>query len=149
MFLHNRDSDVLSGGPEVTLVSPDGERRVVRLHARSGSGGRVIGRIAGVKNTPAAQLLKDWRIAIASSRLPAPDPDEFYVHVVVGLAVVVDGDVVGEVVEVHSTGPCDLLEVRLQAGGRGFVPALRSHGVEVDLERGVVEVASGALAEAP
>jgi len=148
LFLHNRDSDLLSEGPEVTLVSPEGERRVVRLQARPGSGGRVIGQIADVRSPEAARRLKDWRIRIASTLLPAPEPDEFYVHAVVGLAVRVDGAVVGEVVEVHSTGPCDVLEVQLEAGGRGFVPALRSHGVEVDLDGGVVEVAPGALAEA-
>lgn len=146
LFLHNRESDLLSRPRMVTLVSPKGELRSVELRARPGAGKRIIGRITGLSERSAVEPLVDWRIRIGSNELPELDDDEFYVHQVLGAQVIVGDDVVGEVKTVHESGPHTVFEVRLTGGGTGYVPALETHLLELDLENRRLIVAPGALA---
>jgi 16S rRNA processing protein RimM len=69
------------------------------------------------------------------------DPEEFYDHQLVGLAVsTTDGRAVGEVTEVlHSTGQ-DLLAVRTTAGTEVLVPFVSALVPVVDVRGGRVEV---------
>ena len=53
-------------------------------------------------------------------------------------------DTVGELVDVHQTGPVDLFEIRT-AGGPQFVPAQREFVVELDLVGGRLVLTEAAL----
>jgi len=146
LFLHDRESRTLFGGVDVTLRAPDGTTREVRVNARPGAGGRVLASISGVRTREEAAALKDWRILLPREALPALEPDEFYVHAVLGLPVFVDGTQVGNVRAVHDSGPHQIFEIKLGTGAIGFVPVLQTHVLAVDPPRGV-DVAEGALAE--
>ena len=74
-------------------------------------------------------------LVIDSADIPPPeDPDEFYDHQLIGLAVVtVDGEPVGEVADVLHHGQ-DLLVVR-RGKARRLVPFVKALVPEVDLDR--------------
>ena len=70
------------------------------------------------------------------------DPDEFYDHQLIGLAVVdVDGTPLGEVKAVVHGSAQDLLTVRTPDGRDTLVPFVSALVPEVDLEAGRVVVA--------
>ncbi len=147
LFLHNPDSGWLSEGREVTLVAPDGRRRVVHLRARPGAGKRILGQIRGVSNRDDAAALQDWRVVVPRDELPGLEPGEYYLWQVEGAAVEIDGKPVGRVVRVHSSGPVEILEI--DAGRREpvFVPSVEAFVERVDVEQRVVLLKPGALEE--
>lgn len=144
LFLNNRESGVLSGGLDVVLVSPDGVRREAFLRSRPGSGRRILGVIRGIESPQDAEALVDWEIEIESAQLPQLGQFEFYWRDVLSSEVWEDGQRVGKVIRVHPSGPHEVLEVRLDAGGVGFVPALKTHVVAI--EPGRIDVAVGSVA---
>ena len=146
LFLHDRDSRTLYTPRSVTLTAPDGTKRVARVTARPGAGGRVLARIEGVGTREQAAAMKGWRIAIEQAALPGLEEGEFYVHAVLDLPVFIDGESVGTVRAVHESGPHQMFEIALEGGGLAFVPVLRTHVLAVDPPRGV-DVRPGALAE--
>jgi 16S rRNA processing protein RimM len=144
LFLSNRDSDFLSPTPrEVSLISPEGERRTVVLAARPGAGGRVLGRIDGVEDREGARALLGWEIVVPRAELPPTDEGEYYHFQLLGLEVVDDsGRRVGELAEIYD-GEVDIWVVR-GPGGPHYLPALKER-VRVELDRGrIVVLASDA-----
>ncbi len=141
--LHHRESTWLDKPRRVRLVTASGAREVT-LHARSGSGRRVIGTVEGLEDRDAAEALNGARIEVDPATLPKPAKGEYYVWQVVGLPVVCDGAVVGSVHEVHGTAGGDVFEVTT-ATGSVFVPSIRQYVVRVDVAEGVVELVTGAL----
>jgi len=133
LHLHHRESSLLRDGADVVLVSPRGERCGVRLRSRPGAGKRVLGRFEGVSLTrEQAASLKGYTILVRVADLPALEQDEFWVWQTIGAEVVVDGNVVGSVREVHESGPVDVFEVRPTRERESvFVPAVHDAVVEV------------------
>ena len=82
--------------------------------------GRMLVRFAGFDHRDAAEELRGVLLVIDSADLPPRgDPDEFYDHELVGLAVVtVDGVKVGTVTDVRHLGQ-DLLVIDRSAGDLG------------------------------
>ncbi|GLW04936.1 ribosome maturation factor RimM [Microtetraspora sp. NBRC 13810] len=103
----------------------------VRRHA-----GFLLVRFVGVGDRNAAESLRGTLLVVESADAPPlPDPDEFYDHQLIGLAVVtVAGEPVGEVTDVLHHGQ-DLLVVR-RTGGEVYVPFVRALVPEVDVEGG-------------
>jgi len=128
LHLHHRGSTLLEEGHAVVLVDPAGGRWAARLQSRSGAGKRVLGRFDERLSREQALALKDWRIQVPVAALPALDDGEFWVWQLQGAPVRVDGEVIGEVVEVHAAGPVDVFEVKLHGEKEhAFVPALQEH----------------------
>jgi 16S rRNA processing protein RimM len=147
LHLHHRESSLLSAGREVVLVDPrSGERWRVIAKAREGAGQRVLARIHGdrpIQRDEAAGLI-GWVIMVSAADLPQLDAGEFWVWQVVGAEVVVDGSVVGKVIDVHSTGPVDVFEIAVAGqSDPAFVPSLAQFVVEVGARRLVL--VAGAL----
>ncbi len=143
LYLHNREADWL-GRPRAVLVESDeGRCYSVRLRTRRGAGKRILGRLDGVETREQAAALSGWRVVVRASELPRTAPGEFYVRDVLGLPVVVDGAVVGELTEVHRGGPLDILEIQLEGGDAVFVPTMREYVLQVGPE--LVELAPEAL----
>jgi 16S rRNA processing protein RimM len=91
----------------------------------------------------AAEALRGLSLVVEVDRGESPeDPEEFYDHQLVGLAVATTaGDVVGEVSEVlHSAGQ-DLLAVRTTDGREALVPFVSALVPVVDVAGGRIEVA--------
>ena len=136
LFLHNPESDLFRTAREVILLLEDGSRHTRRLKARSGAGKRVLGRLDGVTTPEQARDLMGARIVVAREALPDVGSDEFYFSDVIGVGVFVDGEQIGTLVEIHASGPIDVLEI-LTDDGPEFVPAVRDLVVSVSAD-GVV-----------
>jgi 16S rRNA processing protein RimM len=105
--------------------------------------GRLLLRFAGAEDRDSAEALRGTLLhtTLAPGETPE-DPEEFYDHQLVGLAVHdLDGSPLGELVRVVHGGAQDLLEVRTPSGRTGLVPFVSALVPEVDLDAGRVVVA--------
>ena len=103
---------------------------------------RLLVTFAGVEDRTAAEALRNTLLAVAVEPDERPeDPEEFYDHQLVGLAVhPVGGDRVGVVSEVLHSGAQDVLVVRRDDGREAMVPFVAALVPEIDLAGGVVHV---------
>ncbi len=131
VHVHNRTSTLFNREREATLRSPDGSTKTAVLKVRPGPGGRVIGRINGLRDRTQALTWIGIDIEIEASALPALEPDEFYVRDVVGKPVRVGDLIVGHLVDVHDSGPVTLLEIR-SGGDTEFIPCTAESVVSID-----------------
>ena len=140
------DGRFAPGSALVTDPPERGPLTVVRARPHSG---RLLVTFDGVADRTAAEALRGTLLTVDSADdPPLDDPDEFYDHQLVGLAVVtVGGDTVGEVEEVlHPPGP-DLLVVRRPDGTEALVPFVGDIVPSVDLTGGrlVIDPPDGLL----
>lgn len=143
-MLHHREGQTLSTEREVTLVGPEGERRVVRMLARSGAGKRILATISGVTTPEAASALHGWAVVVDRALLPPPDEGEYYVHDLLDLPVFdASGNALGLLADVVA-GPRDIWVIQ---GGdaEGFVLATPENIVSVDVANKRIVVADGAF----
>ncbi len=104
----------------------------------------VAGRRVPVLDRNAAERLVNTRLFLPRERLPAPEPDEFYLADLVGLAAYApDGSALGAVAAVHDYGAGASLEI-----GARLVPFTRAAVPEIDLAAGRVTVAPPAERDA-
>lgn len=128
VHLHHRESALFRKERAIVLVGPDGSRAATRLRCRSGAGGRVIGRLDGCDSPEAAASYVGWHVLVPRSVLPPPEPGEFYLADVIGAPATLEGERIGEVVEVHQHGPVDVFEVRLPGAEEPlYVPAVAAY----------------------
>ncbi len=128
----------------------------VRTDARTGPGGRSSLRVTGsrshqdrllltfeeVADRSAAEALRGALLVTEAAGEAPADPDEFYDHQLVGLAVVTDdGAAAGTVAEVLHNGAQDLLVVRRDGREDALVPFVAALVPDVDLAAGRVVVA--------
>ena len=116
------------------------------------SGGRLLVHFEGVPDRTAAEALRGTLLLVDVDPDERPeDPEEFYDHQLVGLAVVtVDGSPVGEVADVLHLPGQDVLVVRPGGADREvLVPFVAALVPEVDLaaRRVVVDPPPGLLDE--
>jgi 16S rRNA processing protein RimM len=97
--------------------------------------------VEGVESREAAEELRNTELLVDVTDLPAlEDPDSFYDHQLVGLAVrLPDESVVGELVEVRHEAQ-DLLVVRRAEGGEALIPFVAAIVPTVDLDGGFLVV---------
>jgi 16S rRNA processing protein RimM len=97
--------------------------------------------LEGVESREAAEELRDTLLLVDVAELPElEDPDVFYDHQLVGLAVrLTDGAVLGEVAAVRHEG-AELLVVERPDGGEVLIPFVRAIVPTVDLAAGHVVV---------
>jgi 16S rRNA processing protein RimM len=114
---------------------------------------RLLVRFEEVHDRTAAEHLRGLLLVTEVDPAEVPDdPEEFYDHQLVGLAVsTTDGRPVGEVTEVVHGGGQDLLAVRTAEGGEVLVPFVSQLVPVVDVAAGRLEVADrpGLLAPDP
>ena len=139
LFLHNRESNLFEGtGFDVTLVSPDGERRRRCLRSRSGAGKRILGMIDGVATPEEARSYMEWEIVCDPAALPEPEADEYYHRDLIGLTVQTpEGSVVGVLSDVLEGEVLDCWQIQSD-NTEVIVPAVREVVVSVDVAAGVV-----------
>ena len=122
-MLHHREGQTLFTERTVTLVSPEGERREVRIRARSGAGKRVLAKITGVDTPEAAAALMGWAIVVERATLPPPGKDEYYIHDLLDLPVFEEsGAALGTLADVVN-GPAHDVWVIATDEGEAFVLA--------------------------
>jgi len=98
----------------------------------------------------AAERLTNLRLSVPRERLPAPEPDEFYLADLVGLAAVdAAGTALGTVVALHDYGAGASLEIARPDGPPLLLPFTRAVVPEVDVANGKLVVAVPEVVEIP
>lgn len=144
-MLHHREGQTLFTERVVTLVSPAGERRDVRIRARTGAGKRVLARIEGVDTPEDAAALMGYAIVVDRSTLPPPGKDEYYIHDLLDIPVEdASGRALGTLADVVN-GPAHDIWVIDTVDGEAFVLATPENVVSVDVPNRRIVIADGAL----
>jgi 16S rRNA processing protein RimM len=118
----------------VTLVSPDeASTRDVTIDAARAHGERVLVSFAGITSPDEIRHLANWTIEIPESDARKLEPDEYFLHDLVGLQLVdAAGQPRGEVIDAYEGGGGVLLNVR--HNGREFeVPFAAEICTSIDL----------------
>ena len=124
--------------PGAVLHTDPADRGPLTVAARRRAGGVLLLRFAGVDDRDAAEALRGTSLTVSAETLPEPDdPDEFYDHQLIGLAVRdVSGRELGEVVDVWHPPAAPVLHVRRPDGSDEAVPFVRALVPTVDLAGG-------------
>jgi 16S rRNA processing protein RimM len=118
---------------------PSGDRLTLEK-VRPFKGG-VLVRVAEHPTRDAAlELLRGRTLLLPVAEVPPLDEDEVFLHDLVGLRVVAEGEAVGVVVDVTAIASGDLLVVRREGKRDLYVPFVREIVRDVDLQRRVVEL---------
>ena len=121
---------------------PDGNPARLTVSGSRTHQDRLLVSFAEVGDRNAAERLRGALLVTDVGGEVPEDPEEFYDHQLVGLAVVtVEGTASGTVAEVVHTGAQDLLVVRRPGREDALVPFVAALVPEVDLEAGRVVVA--------
>jgi 16S rRNA processing protein RimM len=110
---------------------------VARFHWHSGE---LLLQLADVRDRNGAELLRGQLVQIAGEEAVPLKPGEYYEHQIVGLkAVTTGGELLGQVVQVLTTGANDVYVVQ---GPRGevLIPARVEVVREINLEAGTMTV---------
>lgn len=113
--------------------------RVVEIVGLRMQGDNIIARVKGVSDRNAAETLRNRKLFVDRSALPALDEDDDFYHAdLVGLrAELEDGSFYGKVMSVQNFGAGDLLEIEPAPGGRTFyLPFTRDVAPVVDVKAG-------------
>lgn len=102
----------------------------------------IAGKPVRITDRGAAERLTNTQLFVERDRLPAPDPDEYYLADLIGLTAVGADDVpVGVVAAVHDYGAGASLELARDNGTSLLVPFTAACVPEVDLAAGRLRVA--------
>jgi len=113
-------------------AAPDAEWRQHALLDCQPHGKGLIVSLEGVADRTAAENLTGWYVAAPREALPAPKAGEFYWGDLIGLAVTnVEGEALGEVAALLSTGAHDVLQVR-DGDTERLIPFVAAYVTEVD-----------------
>lgn len=143
---YNQESELLNEVRTVHLVNEDGSSRRARLKRVRRAPKVWLAKFEGVNSIEEAEPLRGVYVALPRDRLPALDEGEFYLRDTVGMAVVRDGERLGEVIEVMLYPSIECLRVAFDDGVRE-VPAMRPWLKRVDTEAREVRV--GDLSDLP
>ena len=141
--------DRFAPGAELGVGDPDGPEppetvvvRAARLHL-----GRLLLMLEGVEDRDAADRYRGAWLSIPAAEARPLDPDEFWPHQLVGLAVVDrQGRRRGRVADVVPGAAHDLLSVEVPGGATALVPAVAALvTVELDAGRVLVDAVPGLL----
>lgn len=112
-----------------------GERKVLDVKAK---GNKQVVFLARVEHINSARALVNQPVYAYLSDLPEPE-GSMYADVLLGLKVVVDGEPLGEVIEVQTASSQDLLIISTPQGTEHMLP-LQADYVSLDNENGIIYV---------
>ncbi len=147
------DPDNLLQSPTLLLAKseedPDAESfEITRVF--SGRKGEVRITLVGVEDRTAAERLRGRLVCVDAEQLAPLEEGEYYSYQLVGCKVEsADGESIGTVTEIWSTGAPDVLVITDDTGKQHLIPAAEGLLREVDIEgrRIVVELVPGLLDE--
>ncbi len=91
----------------------------------------------GIETVEQAESYRGKSLVVERGELPKPQDGKVYIADIVGSDVFVDGDVIGELIDVLQYGSADIYVVKLQKG-TVQVPALKELVKEIDVENGKI-----------
>lgn len=123
--------------PGAVLMTDHGVHRKLTVDGHRWHSGRLLLSFSGIDDRTAAESLRGVLLSTTVDPEEAPDdPEEFYDHQLVGLAVIEPGGVtLGSVSEVVH-GAQDLLVVTRVDGGRVLIPFVKAMVPLVDISAG-------------
>jgi 16S rRNA processing protein RimM len=122
-----------------TLTDPKGRQFVLRWRGEAVAEVAELVEVAEVKvkDRTAAERLTNTRLYVERARLPEPEPDEFYLADLIGLAAVdVQGTPLGSVVAVHDYGAGASIEIAREGAPALLMPFTHACVPEVDVAAG-------------
>jgi 16S rRNA processing protein RimM len=120
-------------GPEQT------EYRLRRLFEHKP--GLLVAELQGITSRDAAEELRGDEIYIKASDAAPLDPDEYFIHDLIGLAAQAeDGTPIGKVRDVMETGAGNILVISRQGAAEALVPLVRDFIAELDIPGGKVVI---------
>jgi 16S rRNA processing protein RimM len=122
---------------EVTLVSPDeSQTRAAKIENVRENRGRALIKFAGIETPEEMQTLREWTVEIPESQARKLEPDEYFLHDLVGLQLVDrEGNDRGQVIDVFEGGGGILLTVRRGDGKEYDVPFAAAICVDIDVKK--------------
>lgn len=130
---HNEATDALRRRAKVVLRSAGKPDREVTLDAVRAVPGAFLVTLAGVADRTAAELLRGAELLVARDALPPAEEGEFYAVDVEGARVeLVDGTLVGTVVELRDYPSISALAVKRVDGTEIEVPLVEAYVAKVD-----------------
>jgi 16S rRNA processing protein RimM len=140
-----------AAGAELGVGDPDGPEplRTAVIAAARRHQGRLLLTVEGVGDRDGADRYRGAWLSIPAAEARPLEPDEFWPHQLVGLAVVDhQGRERGRVADVVPGAAHDLLSVELPGGASVLVPAVAALvTVELDAGRVLVEAVPGLLGD--
>ncbi|MDR1657327.1 MAG: ribosome maturation factor RimM [Deltaproteobacteria bacterium] len=137
------DPLTIFGFDQLWLVEPNGGQRHLteRLTGKLTPKG-IIAHLKDCTTREAAENLRGYGLAVERSKLPPPEPDEFYQTDLLGLAVTTtSGRELGRITRLMENGAGLILVIENQAGTEVLVPFTDECVPEVNLNDGLLLVA--------
>jgi 16S rRNA processing protein RimM len=124
------------------LTDKSGKKTFTLLNLRPQGKDMLVVRLKDVDDRDGAQVLNGVELYLARDKLPAPDPEEFYLADLEGLrAETTTGAVIGRVVALRNFGAGDILEIAPAAGGDTLMyPFTKAVAPIIDLAGGRIVV---------
>jgi 16S rRNA processing protein RimM len=141
--VHTDEPDTrFAPGVVLRAMGPEGRQHSYVVDGARDHGGRLLVRLAGVRDRDGADALRGSVFVVDSEELPPiEEPDTYYDHQLEGLRVrTTAGCDIGTVAEVRHTGAGELLAVARDDGGELLVPFVRAIVTSVSLDSGSIEI---------
>lgn len=140
---NHADSPLLyAPGRELTLRTPAGRDRTVRVAGARPHQGRMLVTLEGVADRDAAEALRNHQVLIPAEDLPPLEDDEVYLHEIVGFEVVLeDGSKVGVLEGFEDLPEQDVWLIRSESGREILLPATEETVPEIDMDARRVTIA--------
>ena len=124
------------------LTDKSGKKTFTLLNLRPQGKDMLVVRLKDVDDRDSAQALNGVELYLARDKLPAPDPEEFYLADLEGLrAETATGEPIGRVVALRNFGAGDILEIAPAAGGDTLMyPFTKAVAPIIDLAGGRIVV---------
>lgn len=95
-------------------------------------------KFAGIDTVESAESHRGQNLYALRSELPKLKGDRVYISDIMGADVIVDGDRIGELVDVLQYGSADVYVVKLTKGGTVNFPALKEVVKKYDVDQGEI-----------
>ena len=124
------------------LTDKSGKKTFTLLNLRPQGKDMLVVRLKDVDDRDGAQALNGVELYLAREKLPAPDPEEFYLADLEGLrAETAAGKPIGRVVALRNFGAGDILEIAPASGGDTLMyPFTKAVAPIIDLAGGRIVV---------
>ena len=124
------------------LTDKSGKKTFTLLNLRPQGKDMLVVRLKDVDDRDGAQALNGVELYLARDKLPAPDPEEFYLADLEGLrAETATGEPIGRVVALRNFGAGDILEIAPASGGDTLMyPFTKAVAPIIDLAGGLIVV---------
>lgn len=124
------------------LTDKSGKKTFTLLNLRPQGKDMLVVRLKDVDDRDGAQALNGVELYLARDKLPAPDPEEFYLADLEGLrAETAAGEAIGRVVALRNFGAGDILEIAPASGGDTLMyPFTKAVAPIIDLAGGRIVV---------